>query len=294
MDTVVSFLPVAHWKGELPVEAVSDGNKLLSGLCGYLRQPHGRLTVTGRAGITAILAHLGLKREDEVWILTTFDLPNVSSHVTSTIFNVCKPSRVLTDRTRAVFIIHEFGVPHPDTPALAELAKDRRIPLIEDCAHTIDSRGDGWRVGSSGDYVIISFPKIFPTNYGGALLGKELEYVPTALDLSRIEQAAGIASYFWASWPEQAACRKKIYRKLTDRFKDIGLSTLFEVTDNVTPWFFPVRVRHWQKMIETSKQYGVECALWHGSDIVVFPCHQFLEDEHIERIAAAAAKGLGG
>ena len=66
------------------------------------------ITSSGRKAIDLILDECGLKLSDEVLIATTFNKPNVSSCVTSTIFNHCKPSRVLSDSTRAVLVIHEL------------------------------------------------------------------------------------------------------------------------------------------------------------------------------------------
>ena len=72
--------------------------------------------------------------------MTTFDKPNVSSCVTSTVFNHCKPSRVSSANTRAVLVIHEFGVPYPQIAALREFCDSRSIPLIEDWLATFGER----------------------------------------------------------------------------------------------------------------------------------------------------------
>jgi len=39
-----------------------------------------------------------------------------------------------------------------------------------------------------------------------------------------------------------------------------------------------------EEVIEKASQSGIDCGLWHGTNIVVFPVHQFLEEEHLERI----------
>ena len=172
MTPTVSFSPFDHapLKSAFP-KSPSDSSGLQQ-LRERMRQAEGLLTSSGREAISMILDKLDLERHDEIWILTTFDFPNVSSCVTCTIFNRCKPSRVLTNRTRAIYIIHEFGVPHRETPQLVKIARQRGIPVIEDCAHTVDSRCDGWHVGNLGDYVVLSFPKVFPTTTGGALLSR--------------------------------------------------------------------------------------------------------------------------
>jgi hypothetical protein len=267
-------------------EIPSEG--LFSDLCDSLGKRHCTLTLNGRSAIAAILGQLGVCREDEVWITTSHELPNVSSCVTCTIFNVCKPSRVLTSQTRAIFAIHEFGVPHPKMPDLRRVAADRGIPLIEDCAHTIDSRTDEWRVGELGDFVVLSFPKLFPCRSGGAVLGPKVSYSATSGESREMCEMAGIAAQHWADWPRYANRRREIFRELTTQFQAIGLAPLFTITDKITPWFFPVPTRRWREMRESAQHCNVDCGLWHGSDIVVFPCHQYLDSEDVRRIRSVA------
>lgn len=290
MTSVVSFLPADH--SLQPADAMAVGMKSggLSQLCDLMGQPQGILTSSGRESIGIVLQALHLARGDEVWILTSFDFSNVSSCVTSTVFNVCKPSRVATKNTRAILIIHEFGIPHPETPKIAETAKQRGIPLIEDCAHTIDSRRDGWQVGTHGDYAIVSFPKMFPAAGGGALLGGDLDRMNSVLNAPESKELDQKLAYWLSTWPEQAERRRDVYQNLTRRFQEIGLQPLFTVTDQVTPWFFPVYTPRHREMVAAARAKGVDCGLWHGTEIVVFPCHQYLTSECLARICSVAAE----
>jgi hypothetical protein len=242
----------------------------------------------GRQALALVLEHLELQRWDEVYITTTFDYPNISSCVTSTVFNYCKPARVLSEHTRAVLVIHEFGVPHPDLMSLRELADDREIPLVEDCAHTLDSWQEGALVGTVGDYVICSFPKVFPVAFGGALLGPLLPYLPSQLDRKRIASVHDSVPPHFPLLERYSECRRKVFRELAYRFNELDWAPLFDVSDFVSPWFFPVQTARWQECLEVAPQMGVECALWHGSNVVVFPCHQFLSNADISRIVAVA------
>jgi perosamine synthetase len=55
----------------------------------------------------------------------------------------------LSDRTRAIVVTHLFGDPC-DMPAIEELARDRGIPIIEDCAQAYLARSRGRLVGTIG------------------------------------------------------------------------------------------------------------------------------------------------
>jgi len=129
----------------------------------------------GKHAIRHVIRSLHIGRNDEVAILTSSDSTYVSTCVSATIFNFCKISRRLSNHTRAIFVIHEFGVPHPRISELSATARERGIPLIEDCAHTFDSRHQGRRVGTFGDFTIYSLKKHLPMTNGGILVGERLE-----------------------------------------------------------------------------------------------------------------------
>jgi len=243
------------------------------------------ITPNGRMAISIIMKSLNLKLDDEVYITTTFQKPNVSSCVTSTIFNFCKPSRILSDKTKAIFIIHEFGVPHPDTEKLALLAKEQNIILIEDCAHTIDSKYNGRKVGSYGDYAIYSLPKIFPVKYGGFLVGGDLDYLPTEVQRGAIEEVRRLLPKYMRCINEYSGKKRTNFRSLKERFKKIFLGPLHDVNDEITPsFFFPLVTDRFEAVIEEARRAGIECALWHGTNMVVLPIHQFLNEVDLEYI----------
>ncbi|MBL0310987.1 MAG: DegT/DnrJ/EryC1/StrS family aminotransferase [Bacteroidetes bacterium] len=129
---------------------------------------------SGTAAIRAIVEYLYLTWEDEVFITTTTGSSYVSTCVSATVFNYCKLSRVLTDKTKAIFVIHTYGFPHPELMSLRKTANDLNIPLIEDCISSFDSySASGVRLGSIGDFAVYSLTKIFPFKYGGVLSFKE-------------------------------------------------------------------------------------------------------------------------
>lgn len=282
----VSMLPVDHAPTR-PSTAVSIP-AFVSAVARQLKHDEAILTPGGRAAMSALFQHLQLCRRDEIYITTTFDYPNVSSCVTCTVFNFCKPSRVLSENTRAIFVIHEFGVPHPHTAELRIEASRRRIPLIEDCAHTLSSFiPDGWHVGALADWVIVSFPKIFPTLAGGMLIGRPIPYTAPLSQVKAMHEAAKTAATWWPCYEPQMERRRAVFAQLSERCRAVGFAPLFEVGPGITPWFFPVPTNRYDRVIEIARARGVDCGLWHGSEIVVFPCHQFLTDADLDQVAEA-------
>lgn len=85
---------------------------------------------------------------------------------------------LITDRTRAIVVVHYGGIPASLT-AIRELAAARGIPVIEDAAHALGARYDGILLGSHSEYVIFSFQAIkhLTTVDGGMLACRNPEAV---------------------------------------------------------------------------------------------------------------------
>ena len=79
----------------------------------------------------------------------------------------------ITPRTKAITVVHFVGIPC-DMPAIAEVARERGIPLIEDCALAVGARIDGKHVGLFGDVGCFSFypVKHLTTAEGGMFVSK--------------------------------------------------------------------------------------------------------------------------
>ncbi len=126
-------------------------------------------TRNGKEGIRVIMEHFKLSLEDEVYISTTTNSTYVVTCVSATLFNYAKISRVLTPKTKLIYVIHSFGFFNRDIFRLREIANKLNIPLVEDCAFAFDSITDNTLHGTIGDLTIYSLPKIFPIEYGGIL-----------------------------------------------------------------------------------------------------------------------------
>ncbi len=107
----------------------------------------------------------------------------------------------ITENTGAILATHLFGQPC-DIEEIAEIAKERGIYLIEDCAHACGVRVNGKSVGTFGDIGIFSFAegKNMPCFAGGAI---------TVRDAAVYERAAKILET--AAMPSAKALFKKAF-----------------------------------------------------------------------------------
>lgn len=78
--------------------------------------------------------------------------------------------RMITTRTRAIFLMHYFGSLQPDNvlSLISELSKKYRLIIIEDTTHSFFSKSS-----TIGDYQICSIRKWIPIPNGGVLYANE-------------------------------------------------------------------------------------------------------------------------
>jgi perosamine synthetase len=84
------------------------------------------------------------------------------------------PDRIeaaITPRTRAILLVHTFGVP-ADFSAIIEIARRHRLFVIEDACEAIGAEYDGRKVGVQGDVGVFAFypNKQITTGEGGLIV----------------------------------------------------------------------------------------------------------------------------
>ena len=104
--------------------------------------------------------------------------------------DVAAVERAITPRTRAVVAVHLYGQP-ADLGPLVEMARDRGVRLVEDCAQAHGACYGGRRVGSFGDVAAFSF---YPTKNLGAFGDGGLV---TTDDDEIADRARGLRQYGW-------------------------------------------------------------------------------------------------
>ena len=156
----------------------SEVTQLEQQMAVYCQAEHAIGCASGSDALLLALMALDITEGDEV-ILPSFTFFATASAVTrlgaKPIFADIDPrtynidpkhvASLVTDATKAIIPVHLFGQA-VDTVALAEIARLRRISLVEDAAQAIGGEIQGRRVGSIGAIGCFSF---YPTkNLGGA------------------------------------------------------------------------------------------------------------------------------
>jgi len=141
---------------------------------------------SGRGAFLAILKALDIKEGDEVVIqsFTCVAVPNMIIGIgakpvyvdidSSLTMDTLDLERKITNKTKAIVVQHTFGI-SSNMEAISKIAKKYKIPLIEDCAHTIGATYKGKKLGSLGTASFFSFgrDKAFSSVFGGVALTNE-------------------------------------------------------------------------------------------------------------------------
>ncbi len=153
---------------------------------------------SGTSALEIALRAIGLRQGDEVLVPTN----TFSASAASVIFAGGKPvltdinadtlcmdaanaKKKLTDKTRAIMVVHIGGLVCPDMKALRELCQDHHLILIEDAAHAQGSKISKQMAGAIGDAGCFSFypTKVITAGEGGMITTNDENIARKALIL---------------------------------------------------------------------------------------------------------------
>ena len=170
--------------------------------------PYAVASTSGTAAIHTALGALDLNPGDEVITAPITDLGTIIP----ILYQQCVPvfadidgsynmdpvdvEKKITDRTKAILVVHLFGNPC-DMDAVAAIAKKHNIPLIEDCSQSHMTEYKGKYVGTIGDIGCFSFQqaKHMTTGDGGMTITSNKSYY----DRMKLFVDKGYARKGWGS-----------------------------------------------------------------------------------------------
>jgi perosamine synthetase len=155
----------------------------------YVGRKHAIAVSNGSVAIDAAIVALGIGRGDEV-ILPTFTIISCAAAIVRAgavpvvvdcdpkTFNidVTKIEERITKKTKAIMVVHIYGLPCDMDPIIA-LAKKHNLKILEDAAEMHGQTYKGKKCGSFGDVSTFSFypNKHITTGEGGMILTDSIE-----------------------------------------------------------------------------------------------------------------------
>lgn len=229
-------------------------------------------TTSGREAIW--LALDGVASDGEAWITSSVGTPprRLSPCVAQAVGRRAGISDSPSDRTVAVVIVHEWGIPHSDRANLVGLANQRRWRVVDDCAHAFQY---GLGLAVQGATVAFSLPKLFPKTGGGLLAnpGSVLRDIRRPLPAPAITrllvEAVRRGERHRANWT-------RLYRIAIER----GLSSLDSPMGETVPQVFRLAIRSQFSAQAVFSDEGIETTPPYYTGWLALPCHSELGDAY--------------
>lgn len=231
----------------------------------------------GRHAISISLDYYKLKPTDCVTIFTTTGNHYISSCVTSEIEKFCNWSRSIQDNTKVLFVIHEFGYPFQNLMAL----KKYNIPIIEDCAYSFLSTDKENLIGKLSDFIIYSFPKLFPIQMGGLLVSKHDLNLKMSIDPPLLRYLKNTISAQIPNLELIKTKRLENYCIIRHLLSDIGFNQRFELDKDSLPGVYMFKSEMGIELPELKKYmylHGIQCSVFYGESSFFIPNHQNLNE----------------
>ncbi|QLK26670.1 DegT/DnrJ/EryC1/StrS family aminotransferase [Natrinema zhouii] len=237
-NAVDSITRGSYWANGPYVEAFE------AGLEEYLGVEHAVTVSSGTTALVAALAAHGVGEGDEV-IVPSFTFIATANAVRQTgarpVFADIQrtaygldPDAVadaISDETAAIVPVHPYGAPC-EIDALADLAADAEIPLIEDAAEAFGADYEGDLLGTFGDSTALSFcqNKILPTGEGGAVVTDDDEI---AAQVERYRSHGRASDEYFQSTDSGEYVDIGTNVRMSDLVASIGCAQLEKVESNI-------------------------------------------------------------
>lgn|SRR4030043_1232045 len=162
----------------------------------------------GRSAEYAILKSMGVKNGDEVLIqaFTCVVVPNpilwlgakpvyVDFEEESLNMDPRDLKKKITAKSKVIIVQHTFGKP-AKIKQIMDIAKNNKLFLIEDCAHSLGAQTANKKLGTYGDAAFFSFgrDKVISSVFGGIAITNNNQI---GQKLLKIKQKANFPSRFW-------------------------------------------------------------------------------------------------
>lgn len=241
-------------------------------------------TLNAREAINIALLNFQLQPDDIVTILTTTGNYYISVCVTSEIEKYCKWSRAIEQKTKLLFVIHEFGYPYE---GLQELTR-YKLPIIEDCAYSFFTEDKSKNIGAIGDFAVYSFPKTFPLQLGGLLVSNSKTKMQESTFIGNAEKRyiKNVLSYYIQTKDQIMERRLINHAHLSKKFRKLGLTERITLADGIMPGVFMFRMNNHHIILTELKKYfyahGIQCSVFYGEESFFIPIHQALTEGDLD------------
>ena len=243
------------------------------------------------SSLDIIFYSLKLKHEDSITVFTTSGNKYISNCVIRQIEKYCNLSREISNKTKAILIIHEFGY----SLDIRDIELPQDIPIIADVAYSFLS-STFWVKDfyENYSYIVTSLPKFLPIPNGGLIYTNNSKKIKLNNDflldecLSSIENNVNSVPF---KIEEIILKRKKnlsLYSELIGlKFPQHLVTENFDIP-SVYLFNAPLNNKEDQRNFrEFMFSKGIMNTIFYGRNAAIVPCHEMLSEDDVRFITEA-------
>jgi hypothetical protein len=130
---------------------------------------------SGKSAIASILSYLRFKGILENKMSPILVPKWIGTEVYGVVTKYSFPTFDANSESKILIAYHQYGFPQ-DMDRILDFSQSKKMIVIEDCAHAVNSNYKGKRLGSIGDFSIYSFSKFVYCNVLGGIGFKDDEF----------------------------------------------------------------------------------------------------------------------
>jgi len=250
------------------------------------------------AGVKA----LNVQPQDLVGIVSSIPESAPALIIQTALDGYCQWTPDIHQDVKAILVNHRFGIPYQEI----ESVMNRGVPVLEICLDSLTTMIGDQRIGSFGDLAVFDFTRIFPMQFGAALVGayfddREVWDKFGCLDVDKRNEVREQLGIYWNQLPECNLRRRELWFEYEQLFRQVGMepigshcerseATSSSLNDNIIPSAFVFRTlpTYPPRVIqERLARFGITVEIDEKENWVALPCHQFITPNHRDYIFGA-------
>lgn len=155
--------------------------------------------------------------------------------------------KISTGEFGAVLVIHYFGFAQSNIEAIAELCRNFKVVLIEDCAHSMFTHHKGKVIGNFGDFSFFSIHKLIPSIDGGFFrVNNNLLHIPNVVEVEKKISLNTLELYARSEFTDINKKRVENFDHYLEKWKlhDLVTPMYSKLPDSVVPLNFPILIKN--------------------------------------------------
>jgi hypothetical protein len=252
--------------------------------------------------ILAGVKSLGVQPGELIGVVSSLPESAPAPIIQKALDGYCPWTQDMNQDIKALLVNHRFGIPYQQI----EHAMNRGVPILEVSLDSLNTMIGEQRVGTFGDSAVFDFTRIFPMQFGAALVGAYFDDRKVwdnfgCLDVDKRNEIREQLGVYWNQLPAFNQRRRELWQEYEKLFRQAGMEPIKcqserseaipqSLDDNIVPsaFVFHALPAYPPRAIqERLAKFGITVEIDENENWVALPCHQFITPNHRDYIFGA-------